>query len=236
MYGLQSKKQVEIVLEWNLVKNRITLFLFITTMMLALTYQVTASQEKESAILPPPEEEWRILNLGHCAHPYMGGSIIFPREAHPNETIAHWLTIGTCTDVFVNSINVTVEYADLVKAGRDQTIYEENIMKDELMTNRDEIVETLVLTMPENAIRGRLVCYISASLNVTTNPYRSTTTFTTHVRQMTYYELNSAYYDLKYSYESLEKKLYITEHLMYAFLITTTVLVALTIYFRVKAR
>lgn len=127
---------------------------------------------------------------------FIGGSLEFPEEAHPTDTIMHNLTIVAYDDVTLS--NFTLRISGLV-GEKWQTLETEQIISH-FMIQGENLTRQIEIYLPPNTSE-RLYCSIEAS---TDKGFGKTAFYATYVRTITYDELLNLYNDLLVNYGTLQ--------------------------------
>ncbi len=125
----------------------------------------------------------------------IGGSLEFPEEALPNDTVSYNLTIVAYFDVTI--INFTVKISGLV-GEKWQKLNTEQIISHSLVQD-ENLTRQVIVTLPQNTSE-RLHCVIEAS---TDWGFGKTTFYATYVRPITYNELSDLYDELLVNYSTI---------------------------------
>lgn len=125
----------------------------------------------------------------------IGGSLEFPEEALPNDTVSYNLTIVAYVDVTI--YNFTVKISGLV-GEKWQTLNTEQIISHSLVQD-ENLTRQIIVTLPQNTSE-RLHCVIEAS---TDKGFGKTTFYATYVRTISYNELSDSYDELLINYSTI---------------------------------
>lgn len=230
----------------SLLKAILAILVFLMTVSMGLGPVVKASQSDTAT-----------FTFG-----FVWGSVVFPDEAHPLDTITCNLTVGAYIDVSI--YNFTLRVSGF--AGQDRRTFGTEQIASYDLAQGQNLTRQLVLTLPQST-SGKLNYALEAS---TDKGFGSTAFDGTNVFAITYGELSdrynellanqttmqanynelmSNYTSLKSDYDSLQQhatylegkydastaELTIVRYLMYALGVTTVILAATTVYFRKKA-
>jgi len=126
---------------------------------------------------------------------YIWGSLEFPEEAHPTETILCNLTVDAYIEV--NIYNFTLEISGLIGQGW-QSLRTEQIISHH-MAQGENLTFRVMIVLPPNT-NARLRCIIEAS---TDKGFGKTAFYATQVSAVTYTELSILYDELLTNYSRL---------------------------------
>lgn len=125
------------------------------------------------------------FNTVSFTYGYIHGSLEFPEEAHPTDTIVCNLTVTAYVDVTLNNFTLTI--SGLV-GGTWQTLHTEQIISYS-MAMGENLSRQIIVTLPQN-LSERLNYIIEAS---TDKGFGNTAFYATYVRATSYDALSNLY-------------------------------------------
>lgn len=161
------------------LRGKIIILMFGITLLLGLSHIAKASQ----------------FSTVSFTYGYIWGSLEFPEEAHPADSVTCNLTIVAYIDV--NIYNFTLEISGLT-GERWQTLHTEPILSHYLAQG-ENLTKKVRVTVPQNTSE-RLYYVIEAS---TDKGFGKTAFYGTYVRSIGYSELSGLYDDLLLNYSIL---------------------------------